>query len=85
LSAIGSFLLRFRRKNTLHLLIVKRNATTVFSSKDKSKRPPSPSLHYDLNAPTTASQASVPGVARERARGRIVLRGMAKDRSVPAI
>ncbi len=63
-SAIDAFLLRIKRKNTPLLLIVKRRTATVFTSSDKNKGG-GRSLHYGLNAPPTASQAFVPGVAME--------------------
>jgi hypothetical protein len=64
LSAIDAFPLRIKRKNTPLLLIVKRRTTTVFALRDNSKGA-GRSLHYGLNAPPTASQAFVPGVAME--------------------
>jgi hypothetical protein len=64
LSAIDTFLLRFRRKSTLLLLIVKRSATTVLTLRENSKGH-GRFLHYGLSAPPTASQAFVPGVAMD--------------------
>jgi len=37
LSAINSFLLKIKRKNTLLLLIVKRRTTTVFTLRDNGE------------------------------------------------
>jgi hypothetical protein len=45
LSAIGSFLLTTKRKDTLLLLIVKRRTRTVFTSRDNTKGD-GRSLHY---------------------------------------
>jgi hypothetical protein len=55
---MGAFLLRFKRKNTLLLLSVKRRTTTVVTLTDTGKGH-ARSLHYGLNAPLTGSQAFV--------------------------
>jgi hypothetical protein len=65
LSAIDAFLLRIKRKNTpLPLIVKRRKNVTVFTLRD-SRKGAGRSLHCGLNAPPTASQASVPGVASE--------------------
>jgi hypothetical protein len=63
-SAIVAFPLRIKRKNTPLLLSVKRRTTAVITSRDNSKGD-GRSLHYGLSTPPSASQAFVPGVARE--------------------
>jgi hypothetical protein len=59
LSAINSFLLKIKRKNTLLLLSVKRNHDSLRLVRDSNKGD-GRSLHYGLSAPPTASQAFVP-------------------------